>query len=141
MTDEKNIEVIDLTRDSSEEEEPLFDSDEEMDLDSKQSDSDGDDWPDQTVERRWGQIYDSWRREGLPERHGTFAGLLRALDPVVFGSVQDIDEMSQDPRRTLNRVWATEQGLLPQGPPAAPYIRRTVRRRPEGVEDTDWGQQ
>lgn len=138
--DEKDIEVIDLTGESEEDSETWTaddDEDSKMDLDSEYSSEDGDHWPDQVVQQRWATLLGHWRREGITEGTGTLTGLLRALDPFIFGTAEDIDEYAPDPRRTLRRVWAPELGVLPQGTPAAPSIRRTARRRAVLEEDSD----
>lgn len=99
-----------------------------MDLDSKYSDSEGDRWPDETVELRWLALFDHWLRTGLPRRPGTFAGLLRALDPFNFGTVEDEVRDQPDPWRNLERIWGTELEVLHEGPPAIVPVRRTARR-------------
>lgn len=128
MTDEKNIETIDLTLSSDEDK---SDSDSEMELDSEQSDEKGDDWPDSTVESRWSEVFGYWRRVGVPEWDIPFTRILRVVDPIVFGSDEDIAEMSEGALRALQRIRPPEPGVLPERPPAAPHIRRTIRRRQE----------
>lgn len=136
--DEKDIEVIDLTGESETESETWSaydDEDEKMDVDSEQSSYEGDHWPDQAVQLRWRTLLGYWRREGITEGDGSLTGLLRALDPFIFGTAQDIAEYEPDPRRALRRIWNTELGLLHEGAPAAPTVRRAIRRRTDAEEE------
>lgn len=141
MGDEKN--PIDLTATDTEDEEVLStnhfsdESDEEMDVDSKQSDDSGDDQDWERLEQGWSRLYRRWMRDGWP-RDLPLAGLLGAIEREASFMGQEAPQRP-NPRGGEQGFATPEHRLLPEGPPAVGVVRDAQRRRTtfneEGVRE------
>lgn len=112
----------------------LFSESEEMDLDSKQSDDEGDDLLEQVVEARWSRLLDLWSREGVP-RDLSFSRLLRVLQSDEIGRREGAPGFQTPPRAIPGDRRAEHQVLLERAPGGGNLRRiQRIERGPESEE-------